>query len=52
VLSVACKRSGDPLNALRYGIKTAFASPTDVIKEFNRLLSNRKMAEQSINNGK
>lgn len=52
VLSVACKRSADPLNALRYGIKTVFASPADVIKEFNRLRSNRKMAEQSINNGK
>ncbi len=52
VLSVACKRSGEPLNAVRYGIKTVLASPADVIKEFNRLRSNRKMAEQSINNGK
>ena len=52
VLTVAYKRSGKPFDAMRYGIKTALASPADVVREFNRLFTNRKMAKQSINNGK
>lgn len=52
VLTVAYKRSGKPLNAIYYGIRTVVASPASVIKEFNQLLINRRMAKQTINAGK
>jgi len=52
VLTVAYKRSGKPLNAIYYGIRTVVASPASVIKEFNQLLINRKIAKQTINSGK
>ena len=52
VLSVAHIRSGNPLGAVLCGVKTAFASPGDLIKEINSFIRNRKIAKQSINTGK
>lgn len=49
VLAVAHKRSKKPLGAVRYSVKTVFASPSDVIKELKKFLNNRKLARQAIN---
>ncbi len=49
VLAVACKRSKKPFGAVRYGIKTVLASPSDVIKELKKFLNNRRLARQAIN---
>lgn len=52
VLTVAYMRSGKPFNAMLYGVKTFFASPASVFSEFKQLLANRRMAKQTINDGK
>ncbi len=52
VLSVASLRSGNPLAALGYGIKTATISPSYLIKELTQFLRNRRIAKTSANGNK
>ena len=52
VLSVACIRSNKPFGAIRYGLKTFFASPSDVVKELTKFLHNRKLAKASVKKDK
>ncbi len=52
VLSVASLRSGKPLNAIGYGIKTAVTSPSNLIKELTQFIRNRRIAKRSANGNK
>ena len=52
VLSVASFRSGKPLGAIGYGIRTAFTSPSDLIKESTQFIRNRRIAKNSVSGNK
>ncbi len=52
VLSVANLRSGKPLNAIGYGIKTAVTSPSNLIKELTQFIRNRRIAKRSADGNK
>jgi len=52
VLSVASLRSGKYFSAAGYGIRTAITSPSNLIKETNQLLRNRRIARSSVNGNK
>ncbi len=52
VLSVAYKRSGNPLNAIGYAVRTAVVSPSNLIKESIQFIRNRKIAKNSMNDKK
>ncbi|MBQ3499006.1 MAG: glycosyltransferase family 2 protein [Clostridia bacterium] len=52
VLSVASFRSGNPLGAIGYGIRTAITSPSDLIKESTQFIRNRRIARNSVSGNK